>query len=65
MSDWIEWSGGPCPVSDETKVEIRMETLAQWTGEASEFSWVKMGDDADITEYRIIQETPIATTTID
>lgn len=72
MSDWIEWSGGPCPVEGGVRVSIRLRCggLAV-DGDAGIFNWRHGGgafayeNDDDIIAYRIARKESHATTTID
>jgi len=61
MPDWIEHDGGPCPVSPETRVDVR------WCNEPPEKSYVASclapsradcvsGWETSVTHYRIISE---------
>lgn len=64
-SEWIEWAGGECPVSDDTEVEIRwfdedMDAWVQTSGPVDTFSWPIYGEpgapaDGDIIAYRVVQ----------
>lgn len=57
MSEWIEWKGGECPVSDGVLVEIRYrdgEIDAPWLGQY--YRWTHGGGAGDIISYRIIKE---------
>lgn len=64
-NDWIEWSGGDCPVSEDTHVEVRMRSTFIKDGVAvhrgfktkrpTEFHhWDDTGEETDIIAYRII-----------
>lgn len=54
MSDWIKWSGGQCPVSARTRVEVMISGNST-SGIAEEFHWYRTGTDADITDYRVVR----------
>jgi hypothetical protein len=60
-SEWIEWSGGKCPVPDSTITEVRFrsETFETITGRADYFGWEWPADDPyydDITAYRVVSQ---------
>ena len=55
MKDWIEWSGGECPVPVDTKIEIERRNgttenlkAGKWDG------WSMAGHSTDIVAYRIV-----------
>ena len=60
MTDWIEWNGGECPVSEDTVVEVRYRAEAvaakgiriDWPCPAGRFEWWHDGEDDDIVTYR-------------
>ena len=58
MNEWIEWNGGECPVSPETKVEVRFRNgivCAQCP--AVKWYWdCEGGYDLDIVAYRVVAE---------
>lgn len=59
MSDWIEWTGGECPVPEDTQVEIRLGENGpeNATGPAGHWGWSHAGFknlDAHITAYRVV-----------
>lgn len=65
MSDWIEWTGGECPVPEDTHIEARMRgTFIKdgrpvhrgfKTSQPTEFHhWLDTGQESDIIAYRII-----------
>jgi len=60
MSDWIEWKGGPSPVTDDQVVEVRY-----WDGmviKERDFGpdvlWLYSDEDPEnnIEAYRIVEE---------
>jgi hypothetical protein len=60
-TDWIEWKGGECPVSEDTVVEIHLRCDERNEGPARGFEWSHdiarfgyEGDD-DIIAYRVVQ----------
>ena len=61
MSDWIEWSGGECPVPPYTRVEVRFRNGAlNSVSSAKDWTWKwPAGRGAyDIVGYRVISEEP-------
>ena len=56
---WIKWSGGECPVSPDTLVEVKLRCVGlELSGLAKTYYWRGVGGDADIVEYRTITEHP-------
>ena len=57
--DWIEWSGGECPIaSDETAFDVRLRTGKEYCVEtgASGLRWSHRGKSSgDIIAFRIIR----------
>ena len=53
---WIPWSGGECPVSRYTIVEIMFRGGHKTRTYAGNMSWMHYGLDADIVAYRIVTE---------
>jgi len=60
MSDWIEWKGGPSPVTDDQVVEVRYrdDTSQKDDSWNLDVLWIFSDEDpeADIIAYRIIEE---------
>jgi len=61
MSDWIEWKGGPSPVTDDQVVEVRYRDGIRWLGNGwgSNCWWHHLTNQetgADIISYRIIKK---------
>lgn len=54
-SDWIEWTGGECPVPGYTQVEVKLWTGERIDGRAGSFIWQRDGDKADIVAYRVVE----------
>lgn len=55
MSEWIEWSGGECPVAPETVVEIRVRDGNPYpTDTADKFYWLHGQLGSDIIAYRVV-----------
>lgn len=51
---WIPWSGGDCPVLDDTEVDIeRINGSHLLRRPAGTFNWQHLGIGTDITAYRI------------
>ena len=56
---WIKWNGGECPVPPETIVEAKLRCVGvEISGLAKTYSWLGVGGDGDIVEYRVITEQP-------
>jgi hypothetical protein len=59
QGDWTNWPGGECPVTPETRVEIRTRDGMESIGLASEFTWTHDRNNVnygDIVEYRVERE---------
>lgn len=56
---WIAWGGGECPVDDQKIVQgkKRCGTVFDWRFNPSFLDWKHRGDDDDIIEYRIVENT--------
>lgn len=56
MSDieWIEWTGGECPVEGHRRVEARLRDGTIETADADLFFWDHIDDDSDIVAYRVL-----------
>jgi len=57
---WIEWTGGECPVSLGTQVEVILRRGKRETGTAGDFAampnqWHNDDDLGDITHYRVFE----------
>lgn len=55
MSEWIEWSGGECPVGGDTIVEVELRAGMTCIDSAKNLRWVHFDWPGDITRYRISQ----------
>lgn len=57
VSDWIEWAGGKCPVSNpDAEVEVRFRNgLTVTDCDAWEWNWADRGQSLDIIAYRVVQ----------
>lgn len=62
MSDWIDWTGGDCPVDHDTRVQVRMRSiikggppaeLARWYRAGDILTWDHHGNAGDILAYRV------------
>lgn len=68
MSEWIEWSGGECPVPPDTVVQAKFVSGYWGTtgaeGAARKFSWASPSPNVygDIVAYRVVSEEPKAET---
>jgi hypothetical protein len=58
MSDWIEWGGGECPVSDGATVEVEFRSGVKSTGVFADEFWSKRNLSGDIVAYRVVSEAP-------
>jgi len=60
MSDWIEWKGGPSPVTDDQVVEVRYRggEIVCDNYYNKDYFWEHRlsSSDADILAYRIVEE---------
>ena len=56
MSEWIEWSGGDCPVEDDALVETKGRNGDIDTNVASFWCWdhAPYWPESDIIAYRIV-----------
>jgi hypothetical protein len=58
MKDWINWSGGECPIkSDKTMYILRFDNCVEFGGNGSE-DWRRLHINSvhDIIAYRIIED---------
>jgi hypothetical protein len=56
MTDWIEWSGGECPVSPDKLVEVKCSDGYTTVETANSFFWEHgLEGVADITAYRLYE----------
>lgn len=56
MSDWIQWHGGECPVSEDTVVDVRIIGLSySHTRRAGDLDWWHGGGVGDIVAYRVVE----------
>ena len=61
MTDWIEWSGGECPVLPDALVEIRRRDGSETaTNEPTRHRWAYLYTTSghDIVAYRVVSEGP-------
>lgn len=55
QSDWIEWKGGKCPVSEWTRVDVRFrEGDIDEDDVAGIWNWDWVFGDGDIVAYRVL-----------
>lgn len=54
QGDWIEWSGGKCPVEGGSKVEVELGDGRKYKRRADHFEWHHEGDGTDIIAYRVV-----------
>jgi len=52
---WINWTGGPCPVSPDTRVEVVTREGEQAQDTADAFYWTDCGRAKDVIGYRVIK----------
>lgn len=52
-SDWIEWTGGACPVLRGVKVEVRYRNGEVDGGNAGAWLWTHHDEGHDIVAYRL------------
>ena len=58
MSEWIEWTGGNCPVELNKTVEYKCRYLSGvLRATADSLTWDHYGDASDIVRYRVVDET--------
>lgn len=60
---WTRWAGGERPVSDDTRVHVRLRGLGPYRASevyppsrAGDFSWDHSDDGSDIVAYRVAEE---------
>ena len=54
---WITWTGGDCPVDDDTRVEVKYRSGDTVYWQASTLRWYHMGTPGDIVAYQVITTT--------
>lgn len=54
--DGIEWSGGDCPVSGDTIVQVILDSGATFAKEAGGLIWRHRNSLGDIFRYRVVRE---------
>jgi len=58
MSNWIEWDGGECPVSDGAVVQVELRGGDRMTGAFADEFWRKDNLPGDIVAYRVVSDAP-------
>jgi hypothetical protein len=58
MSNWIEWDGGECPVSDGAVVQVELRGGDRMTGAFADEFWRKDNSPGDIVAYRVVSDAP-------
>ena len=53
---WIDWNGGECPVSPDTRVQAKFRYGGVVDGIAADLYWLHVGDNSDIVEYCTVIE---------
>lgn len=57
MSEWKEWNGGMCPVSEDTIVDVEFREGHVCKDQlAGEWEWTHYERDGDIVKYRVVKE---------
>lgn len=57
MNEWVEWTGGECPVAHDQLVFVKLRSgFTSQEQKAGTFSWECMDDDADIIAYRLVEQ---------
>ena len=56
--EWIEWSGGNCPVPANSRVDIKFRDGDIGLEQSANWDWSHRGYRSDIIAYRIIPEQP-------
>lgn len=52
--EWIDWTGGACPVRNGADVEVRFRTGGSERDDSPQFwAWDHTGDTGDIVAYRV------------
>ncbi len=59
-TDWIPWSGGECPVPDDTMIEARINDGTTNRGQADEYLWSPNHSGYHVAAYRILTPTPLS-----
>ncbi len=53
-NEWIEWSGGECPVNMNQYVEVKFSGASCALGRAGSMFWMHDDGNSDIIAYRVI-----------
>lgn len=51
--DWIEWSGGACPVSPDARLEVVLRNGVVSSMSACYVDWAHHGCPSDVVRYRV------------
>jgi len=52
---WVEWSGGACPVSPDTRLEVVLRNGVVSSMSACYVDWAHHGRPSDIMRYRVCE----------
>jgi len=55
VGDWVEWSGGFCPVQETKMVVVQFRDGTLGVSIALDFSWSKYESPRDIIRYRVVK----------
>ena len=61
MTDWIEWSGGKCPVPPCTEIEARLRKGTRYITcyPSLDLWWDHSNSPYDIVAYRVVPQNPV------
>jgi len=55
---WIEWSGGGCPISSDTYIEVKTRGGVTYKGKSDECYWYHLKHASDVIAYRVVSLPP-------
>lgn len=64
-NDWVEWTGGECPVDHDALVEAELVAGVGLIRRACAIQWGTFGDTVDVVRYRVITKTTDNASSID
>lgn len=53
---WIEWGGGECPLNPSSKVQVKLSSGDECTGNADYFVWEETPFRYEVIAYRVVQQ---------
>lgn len=53
VPEWIDWAGGACPVSPDTRLEVEFRNGGVSRMSACYLDWEHQGRASDIVRYRV------------